>query len=186
MYLVIGLGNPESDYSKTRHNMGFDVINEMASDLGIDIAKKKFSGLYEKCSFEGKNIIFLKPQTFMNLSGECVKEFVEYYKIDLNDIYVIYDDVDLEPGEIRIRKKGSSGGHNGMKSIIKCLGSQDFVRIRVGIGKPQNEKMDMIEYVIGHVPENEMKRLYEGVFKAKDALKEILTNGVDSAMNKFN
>ncbi len=185
MYLIVGLGNPESDYDKTRHNMGFHVINKIAEDLNIKIDKFKFNGLFQKCVFEGKNVIFLKPQTFMNLSGESVKSFVDYYKINIEDICIIYDDIDLEPGEIRIRKKGSSGGHNGMKSIIENLKTEDFSRIRVGIGKPKDSN-NLIEHVIGYVLPEELEKLEIGEEKGKEALKEFLKNGIDSAMNKFN
>ncbi|MBR3153293.1 MAG: aminoacyl-tRNA hydrolase [Clostridia bacterium] len=185
MYLIVGLGNPESDYSKTRHNMGFNVINAIAKDFGIDIDRKKFNGLYNDYLFNGKKVIFLKPQTFMNLSGDCVKAFVDYYNIDLDNVCIIYDDVDLEPGEIRVRKKGSSGGHNGMKSIIENLNSEEFPRIRVGIGKPKNNE-NLIEYVIGYVSKEDLDILNEGVIKAKDALIEFLSNGIDSCMNKYN
>lgn len=185
MYLIVGLGNPESDYSKTRHNMGFNVLNEIAKDFKIDINRDKFNGLFETYMYNGQKIVLIKPQTFMNLSGECVRAFVDFYKIDLDNLLVIYDDIDLEPGEIRIRKKGSSGGHNGMKSIIAHLKSEDFPRVRIGIGKP-NKEDNLIEHVIGFVSEDDLEKLKSGVLKAKDAVIEILDNGIDSAMNKYN
>ena len=185
MYLIVGLGNPESDYDKTRHNMGFHVINSLAKEFEIEINRNKFKGLFEKFIFENKNVIFVKPQTFMNLSGECVKAFVDYYKIDLENICIVYDDIDLEPGQIRVRKKGGSGGHNGMKSIIENLDSQDFARIRIGIGRPKDSS-ELIEHVIGFVPEDELVVLESGVDRAKEAVKEFLRNGIDVTMNKFN
>ena len=185
MYLIVGLGNPESDYSKTRHNMGFNVINKISEQYEIDVNKNKFKGLYGTGQIEREKIILLKPQTYMNLSGESVREIVDFYKIDLNNVIVIYDDIDIEPGKIKIKKFGGSGTHNGMKSVVNELGSQNFKRVRVGIGSPKN-KADLINYVIGHIPEEEARTLEKGVLEAKDAVIEILKNGIDIAMNKFN
>lgn len=185
MYLIIGLGNPEEEYRKTRHNMGFNAINKIAEQYGIKVNKSKFQGLYESAIIEGKKVMLIKPQTYMNLSGECIKQFVDFYKIPNEDILVIYDDMDIEPGKIKIRKKGGAGGHNGMKSIIKILGTEEFARIRTGIGRPEHSGDD-INYVIGAIPEEEIPKLQEGVEKAKEAVIEILKNGIDSAMNKLN
>ncbi len=185
MYLIIGLGNPEEEYSKTRHNMGFNAINKIADQYGIKVNKSKFQGLYESAIIEGKKVMLIKPQTYMNLSGECIKQFVDFYKIPNEDILVIYDDMDIEPGKIKIRKKGGAGGHNGMKSIIKMLGTEEFARIRTGIGRPKHNGDD-INYVIGAIPEEEIPKLQDGVEKAKEAVIEILKNGIDSAMNKLN
>ena len=185
MYLIIGLGNPEEEYSKTRHNMGFNAINKIADQYGIKVNKSKFQGLYESAIIEGKKVMLIKPQTYMNLSGECIKQFVDFYKIQKEEILVIYDDMDIEPGKIKIRKKGGAGGHNGMKSIIKMLGTEEFARIRTGIGRPKHSGDD-IKYVIGAIPEEEIPKLDEGVEKAKEAVIEILKNGIDSAMNKLN
>ncbi len=185
MYLIIGLGNPEEEYRKTRHNMGFNAINKIAEQYGIKVNKSKFQGLYESAIIEGKKVMLIKPQTYMNLSGECIKQFVDFYKIPNEDILVIYDDMDIEPGKIKIRKKGGAGGHNGMKSIIKMLGTEEFARIRTGIGRPEHSGDD-INYVIGAIPEEEIPKLQEGVEKAKEAVIEILKNGIDSAMNKLN
>ena len=185
MYLIIGLGNPETEYSKTRHNMGFNTINKIAKQYNLEISKTKFQGLYEVAVIEGQKVIVVKPQTYMNLSGNCVKEFADFYKIQKEKILVIYDDMDIEPGKIKIRKKGSSGGHNGMKSIIQMLGTEEFSRIRIGIGRPKHNG-DEINYVIGSIPEDKIHVLEEGVEKAKEAVIEILKNGIDSAMNKLN
>ena len=185
MYLIVGLGNPEEEYSKTRHNMGFNAINKIADQYGIKVNKSKFQGLYESAIIEGKKVMLIKPQTYMNLSGECIKQFVDFYKIPNEDILVIYDDMDIEPGKIKIRKKGGAGGHNGMKSIIKMLGTEEFARIRTGIGRPKHNGDD-INYVIGAIPEEEIPKLQDGVEKAKEAVIEILKNGIDSAMNKLN
>lgn len=185
MYLIVGLGNPEEDYSKTRHNMGFNAVNKIATQYGIEISKKKFDGLYGEGIIENQKVILLKPQTYMNLSGKSIAQVVNFYKIPLENICVIYDDMDVMPGQIKIRKKGGAGSHNGMKSVIEELQNEDFARIRVGIGKPEF-KDDMINYVIGAISEEEQKNLDEGVTKAKEAMIEILKNGIDKAMNEFN
>lgn len=185
MYLIVGLGNPEEEYSGTRHNMGFDAINKLSEKYNIKVIKNKFNGLYEKCNIEGQEVILLKPQTYMNLSGNCVQEFMRFYKIPVQDVIVIYDDMDIDTGKIKIRKKGNAGGHNGMKSIIENMGTIEFTRIRVGIGKPfENE--DKIKYVIGKVTNKTKKELEIGTDKASEAIVEILKNGVDVAMNKLN
>ena len=185
MYLIIGLGNPEEEYSKTRHNMGFNVINKIAEKYNMQITKEKFNGLYESGVIENEKVILIKPQTYMNLSGNCICEFVNFYKVEKENILVIYDDMDVEPGTIKIRKKGSSGGHNGMKSIIQMLGTEEFPRIRIGIGRPEHSG-DEINYVIGAIKEDDILKLEQGVQKAEKAVEEILKNGIDIAMNKFN
>ena len=185
MYLIVGLGNPESDYSKTRHNMGFNVINKLSEKYGIEVNKSKFKGLVGNGIIEGEKVILLKPQTFMNLSGESIIEAMNFYKIQENELIVIYDDVDIEPGNIRIRRNGSAGTHNGMRSIVEHIKTENFIRVRVGIGKPK-EYIDMISHVIGHIPEEDKKALEEGTNIAKEAVIEIVKNSVDSAMNKFN
>ena len=185
MYLIVGLGNPENEYANTRHNMGFDTINEIAKNNNINITKSKFKGLYETGIIQGKKVILLKPQTYMNLSGESIKEICDFYKIESKDIIVIYDDIDIEKGKIKLRKKGGPGSHNGMKSVVQELGTTEFPRVRVGIGQPEF-KSDMINYVIGKVPEEEQKVLHEGVKRAAEAVEEIVKNGIDIAMNKFN
>ena len=185
MYIIVGLGNPEKDYANTRHNMGFQVINKIAEQYEIEVTKSKFKGLYGTGTIEGEKVILLKPQTFMNLSGESVVEVMNFYKISEEELIVIYDDIDINPGSIRIRKNGSAGTHNGMKSIISCIGTENFCRVRVGIGKPK-EHVDMITHVIGHISDDELKSLNEGVEIAVDAISEIVKNNIDSAMNKFN
>ena len=185
MYLIVGLGNPEKEYGNTRHNMGFDTINEIAKNNNIDINKNKFKGLYETLNLQNQKAILLKPQTYMNLSGESVREIVDFYNIEPQNIIVIYDDIDIEKGHIKIRKKGGAGSHNGMKSVVQELGTTNFARIRVGIGQPEF-KSDMINYVIGKVPKEEQEILHQGVKKAAEAVEEIFKNGIDIAMNKFN
>ena len=185
MKLIVGLGNPGKEYEKTRHNMGFMFLDHYAKEKGLEINKKKFNGLYIDFVNNGEKTILLKPQTYMNLSGNCVQEFANFYKIEKENIIVIYDDMDIDVGQIKIRKKGSAGGHNGMKSIIQRLGTEEFPRIRIGIGRPKNNG-DEINYVIGAIPEEEIPKLNQGTDEAKEAIIEILKNGIDSAMNKFN
>ena len=185
MKLIIGLGNPGKEYENTRHNTGFMVLDRLSEKLNIEMTQNKFKGLYGKSKYKGEDVILLKPQTYMNLSGECIKQFVDFYKIQKEEILVIYDDMDIEPGKVKIRKKGGAGGHNGMKSIIKMIGTEEFARIRTGIGRPKHSGDD-INYVIGAIPEEEIPKLDEGVEKAKEAVIEILKNGIDSAMNKLN
>lgn len=185
MYLIVGLGNPEEEYSKTRHNMGFNTINKLAEDYDIKVNKNKFQALCGEGIIEKEKVMLVKPQTYMNLSGKSIIQIVNFYKIDMDNVIVIYDDIDVEKSEIKIRKKGGAGSHNGMKSVIEELKSEDFIRVRVGIGKPVY-KDDMINYVIGAIPEEEMKLLDEGTTKAKESIVEILKNGIDIAMNKFN
>lgn len=184
MYLIVGLGNPENEYSNTRHNMGFWTINEIARKNNIEVNKSKFKGLFGTGIIQGKKVMLLKPQTYMNLSGESIREVVDFYQIEDN-IIVIYDDIDTEKGCIRIRKKGGPGSHNGMKSIVENLQTTDFPRIRVGIGQPEY-KNDIINYVIGKIPEEEQEILRQGVRKAAEAVEEVLKNGIDIAMNKYN
>ena len=183
MYLIVGLGNPEEDYKNTRHNMGFDTVNKIASEYNMEVNKKKFRGLYGTGIIESQKVILLKPQTFMNLSGESIKEAVDFYKIENTNIIVIYDDMDIELGSIKIRKKGNPGSHNGMRSVVKYLGTE-FPRIRIGIGRPDDG--DFVKYVIGAIPEEEKEILDKSTNIAKDAAIEIIKNGIDNAMNKFN
>ena len=185
MYIIVGLGNPEEDYAKTRHNMGFNTINKLAEQYNIEVKQKKFKALYGTGMIENKKVILLKPQTFMNNSGESIKEIIDFYKAKPEELIVIYDDIDLDAGIVKIRKKGGAGTHNGMKSVVHCIQSEDFIRVRVGIGKPEH-KGDLINYVIGAIPEEEVKILDEAATKAKEGVIEILKNGVDNAMNKIN
>lgn len=185
MYLIVGLGNPGDEYAKTRHNMGFDVIDKLAKKYEIDISRSNFKGLYGTGIIENKKVMLLKPQTFMNSSGESVIDVKNFYKLENDNIIIIYDDIDIDPGEIRIRKAGGPGTHNGMKSVVHSLNADDFARIRVGTGKPEEGK-DLIEHVIGFVEEEEMKKMKEGVDLAVEAVVEIIKNGINIAMNKFN
>lgn len=185
MYLIVGLGNPERDYINTRHNMGFNTINKLAKQYDIEVNKSKFKGLYGIGMIEGEKVLLLKPQTFMNLSGESIKEAIQFYKIELENLIVIYDDIDINPGIIKLRKAGGPGTHNGMKSVVHELNTQNFKRVRVGIGMPQDNE-NLIEYVIGAIAEEDKEKLEKGTDLAKDAIVSILKNGIDIAMNQFN
>ena len=185
MYIIIGLGNPEEEYAGTRHNMGFDAINKIASMHNIEMNHTKFNGIYGSGIIENEKVILVKPQTYMNLSGEAVREYANFYKMDNGRIVVIYDDIDIEAGTVKIRKKGGAGTHNGMKSVVQELGTEEFPRIRVGIGKP-TYKNDMIHYVLGNVSEEEYNTLEKGIETASFAIEEIMKNGIDKAMNKYN
>lgn len=185
MYLIVGLGNPEEEYSNTRHNMGFNTINKLATQYEIPITQKKFKGLYGMGTIENQKVILLKPQTYMNLSGESIIEVINFYKIEEENIIVIYDDIDTKLGTIKIRKTGGPGTHNGMKSVVEQIRTRNFARVKVGIGMPAN-KEDLINYVIGVIPEEEKEILDKTTVLAKEAVIEIIKSGVDRAMNKFN
>ena len=185
MYLVVGLGNPEPEYSRTRHNMGFDVINNLSKKHNIDVSKNGFDSIYGIGTIEGQKVILCKPQTYMNLSGNAIIQIMNFYKISPENLIIIYDDIDIETGKVKIRKKGGAGSHNGMKSVLHNLGTKDFPRIRVGTGIPENRE-DLIEYVIKKVSLEEYAKLQEGVDIAVEAISEIFKNGIDIAMNKIN
>lgn len=185
MYLIIGLGNPEEQYARTRHNMGFSTINKIADKYNISLEKKKFDAICADTVIEGEKVILVKPQTYMNLSGTAVRQFVQFYKVPMDNLIIIYDDIDIDKGTIKIRKKGGPGTHNGMKSVEQEIATDTFPRVRVGIGQP-TYKNDMINYVIGQVPKEEYEILEKGIQKAADAVIDIIKNGIDHAMNKYN
>ena len=185
MYLIVGLGNPGKEYENTRHNMGFKVLNKLSEKYNIPITKSKFNGKYGTGTIENEKVILLEPQTYINLSGESIKPMLDFYKVAPSNLLVIYDDIDVEPGKIKIRMKGGPGSHNGMKSVVNEVGTEEFPRVRVGIGQPII-KLAMIDYVIGYVPEEELKILDQGTEKAKQAVVEVLKHGVNYDMNKFN
>lgn len=184
MFIVAGLGNPGRKYEKTRHNMGFWAVDRLAEKNDIKIKKIKHKALIGDGIISGEKVLLVKPQTYMNLSGESLREIVDYYNVDLSRLLVIYDDFDIEAGSLRIRKKGSAGSHNGMKSIINQLGSQDFPRIRVGIGASGG--LEWKDYVIGRMSEREARLLEHTADRAADAVQCILEKGIDRAMNEYN
>ena len=184
MYVIAGLGNPGRQYEKTRHNMGFLVVDEFAEAHGIDVRRIKHKALIGEGRIAGEKILLVKPQTYMNLSGESLREVMAYYDVPMENLIVVYDDMDLETGTLRIRKKGSSGSHNGMKSVIYQLQSDEFPRIRIGIGSTSGDEWK--DYVTGQVTEKEAGILAETIRNAAAALECILTDGIDIAMNRFN
>lgn len=186
MYIIAGLGNPGKQYAQTRHNVGFDTIDILADKYNISVDTKKHKALCGKGMIEGQKVVLAKPQTFMNLSGESVRELVDFYKIDPEEeLIVIYDDISLEPGKIRIRKKGSAGGHNGIKNIIAQLGTQNFQRVKVGVGeKPKG--WDLADYVLGHFSKEDRGLVDDALKRAAGAVELMVQGEVDQAMNQFN
>lgn len=185
MYLIVGLGNPEEEYARTRHNMGFDVINKISEKYNLKVNKTKFNSLYGMGTIGKEKVILVKPQTYMNLSGTAIRDFMKFYKILPENIIVIYDDLDIEPGIIKIRKKGGAGTHNGMKSVVQEIKTENFPRIRVGIGNPIY-KNDLLNFILTRIPDEEYRTLEKAQEKATKAIEEILNNGLDAAMNKYN
>lgn len=186
MYIIAGLGNPTMQYEGTRHNAGFDVIDALANKYNISVDGRKNRAYIGKGIIEGQKVLLVKPQTYMNLSGESIGGLVDYFKIDEEqDLIVIYDDISLSPGQIRIRKKGSAGGHNGIKNIIAHLGTQVFPRIKVGVGE-KPKKYDLADYVLSHFTKAEREEMEEGYQKAIQAVEKILAGEMEAAMNEFN
>lgn len=186
MYIIVGLGNPGRRYAGTRHNAGYDAIDALADRYRIDVETVRFQGLIGKGSIEGHPVVLAKPTTFMNLSGQCVRELVNFYKIDeKSELIVIYDDISLPPGQLRVREKGSAGGHNGIKNIIAHLGGQEFLRIKVGIGeKPAG--YDLADYVLSRFSKDERAALDGALERAADAAVCLITDGAVAAMNEYN
>ena len=186
MFIIAGLGNPDRQYEGTRHNAGFDVIDRIADKYNIAVDARKHRALIGKGIIEGQKVILAKPQTYMNLSGESIRSLTDYFKIDTeHELLVIYDDINLEPGQLRIREKGSAGGHNGIKNIIACLGTQIFPRIRVGVGaKPS--KYDLADYVLGHFSKAEKELMDDGYDNAVDAAGMIVAGRTGDAMSMYN
>ncbi|MCQ2749004.1 MAG: aminoacyl-tRNA hydrolase [Clostridia bacterium] len=185
MQIIVGLGNPGKDYEHTRHNAGFDALDKLADKHNITIKTKKFQALIGDGIINGKRVILMKPQTFMNLSGNAVHEIANFYNLTSEDFIVMYDDIDLDVGSIRVRAKGSAGGHNGIKSIIANLGSDKFNRVRIGVGA-KKENSDLVDHVLGQMSKADRKEFDEALDKAVAAVEETLDNGITSAMNKFN
>lgn len=186
MFIIAGLGNPTSQYEGTRHNIGFDVMDALAEKYNISINEKKHKALCGKGVIEGEKVLLVKPQTYMNLSGESIAEILNYYKLDAEeDFLVVFDDISLAPGNIRIRKKGSAGGHNGIKNIIAMTGTQNFKRIKVGVGeKPKG--WDLADYVLGRFSDEDRKKVNDAIEDAIGAVSMILRGETDQAMNCYN
>ena len=184
MYIIAGLGNPGRKYEGTKHNIGFITVDALADRHDIKINKIKHKALVGEGFISGQKVLLVKPQTYMNLSGESLREIVDYYDIAIEDLIVIYDDLDVEIGGLRVRKKGSAGSHNGMKSIVQHLGSKDFPRVRVGIG--QSKGADWKDFVLSKTSKTEEAILAESVKNAALAVECILSEGIDKAMNLYN
>lgn len=185
LFIVVGLGNPGRTYDNTRHNVGFDTIDFLSEKYGIKVSKSKHKALIGDGAVEGVRTLLVKPQTFMNLSGESVREIMEWYKVPAGNVILVYDDIDLSFGKIRVRAKGSSGSHNGMKSVIYQIQTDDFPRVRIGIGKP-TVGWALVDYVLGKFPEEDRKLINESVENAADAVSTIIKSGITNAMNKYN
>ena len=186
MYIIVGLGNPGRDYENTRHNIGFDVIDRLAEQENIGVLEKKHKAIIGKGVIAGEKCILAKPQTFMNLSGESVRALLDYYKADETaDLIVISDDISLDVGQLRIRKKGSAGGHNGLKNIIAQLGHDTFMRVKMGVGE-KPKVWDLADYVLGHFSPQEREVMEEAVERAADAIRMMVAEDADAAMNDFN
>lgn len=186
MFIIVGLGNPTDQYKGTRHNAGFDVIDALADKYNISVEERKSKAFCGKGMIAGQKVLLVKPQTYMNLSGESVRGLVDYYKIDEEEeLLVIYDDISLDVGQLRIRKKGSAGGHNGIKNIISHLGTTVFQRIKVGVGEKPKE-YDLVDYVLGHFSKEDKVLMEEGYRRAVCAVEMILQGDMEAAMNEFN
>lgn len=184
MFVIVGLGNPGRKYQNTRHNLGFITLDRLAEKHNIKVSKISFKALVGDGSINNQKVLLVKPQTYMNLSGESVREVLSYYKVDTENLIVIYDDIDVEAGKLRIRKKGSAGSHNGMKSIIYQIQSEEFPRVRIGIGGQR--RMSLRDFVTGGFSKEEKPLLEDAVERGVEAIENILVNGIDQAMNKYN
>lgn len=183
MILIVGLGNPGKQYEQTRHNIGFDVIDYMANKYNIDVNREKFKGICGEGFIENKKVILLKPLTYMNLSGESIRELANFYKLEDDEIIVVYDDISLDIGRLRIREKGSAGGHNGIKSIIQNLGGDKFPRVKVGVGQPKD---NLVNHVLGKFSKEDREHIEKVIPVVSDAIVEIVKNDSKESMNKFN
>ena len=184
MKLIVGLGNPGKEYEKTRHNIGFMTIDKFASKLGVEINKDKFSGLYCDVNIGGEKVILLKPQSYINLSGEVIRKYVDFFKINIEDILIIHDDLDLPVGTYRVKQQGSSGGHNGLKNIELHLGTQEYKRIKIGISN--NKLMDTKDYVLGKLSKEETEEIEKVKNIVLDILDDYFKLDFNSLMNKYN
>lgn len=185
MKIIAGLGNPGKEYEHTRHNMGFDVIDELARRWHVTLWKEDMKAEIGQTLVNGEKVLLVKPLTYMNNSGEAVGAIARYYKVDLDDIYIICDDLDLPPGKTRIRKKGASGGHNGIKSLIAHLGSENFNRFRIGVGHPQDGHT-VVEHVLSRPYGEDIQKIEDAKIHTADSIESALKDGVDHAMNVFN
>ncbi len=185
-WLIVGLGNPDDKYKNTRHNVGFMAVDLLMNQNGGVFNKNKMQGIFGECKINGNRILAVKPQTYMNNSGICVSQIAKFYKIPLDKIIIIFDDISLDVGKLRIRRKGSHGGHNGMRSIVDHLNSSDITRIKLGVGAKPHPDYDLADWVLSNFPKDQNENLQKSLEDTVKALKEIITKGIDSAMNKYN
>lgn len=185
-YIIAGLGNPGMQYENTRHNAGFIVLDTLAQQEGVQINRMKFKGLTAEATIGGKRCLLIKPNTFMNLSGESLVQALEFYKIDAEKLIVVYDDISLEPGKLRIRRKGSHGGHNGMRSIIELTGRDDFPRVKMGVGKKPHPDYNLADWVLGKFGKEDMEKMKQSAENACECIKLMVQGKTDEAMNKYN
>ncbi len=185
-WLIVGLGNPGKEYTRTRHNCGFRALDILADKLGCKVDKGKFQGLYGQCTYRGSKLLLLKPQTYMNLSGRSVLQLSAYFNVPPQRIIVMFDDISLEPGRLRVRNDGSAGGHNGIKSIISELGSQDFPRVKIGVGSKPTPEYDLADWVLSSFSAQEEKALGPALERAADAALCIIDHGIPETANRFN
>ncbi len=186
MFIIAGLGNPGREYEMTRHNIGFHFIDYLADKYNTKVTKLKYKGLYGEARISGEKALLIKPQTFMNLSGDCIGGFCDFYKIPPENVIIISDDVSLSCGNIRIRRSGSAGGHNGLKSIIYRLSSDNFPRVKIGVGAPEEKKMELADYVLSRFSKTEIPILEDSIIRAVKACELILSGNLETAMNRYN
>lgn len=184
-YLVVGLGNPGMEYEKTRHNAGFMAIDRLASDIGAQFNKNKHKALFGEGNINGKRVLLAKPMTYMNNSGEAVLPLSSFYKIPVGNIIIMFDDISLDVGKIRIRRKGSAGGHKGIKDIIEVFGTEEIMRIKIGVGERIDKSSDLKNHVLGKISKEDLEEFDKATDMAVSAVKEIIGRGIDSAMNKY-
>lgn len=184
MKLIVGLGNPGKEYEKTRHNIGFMAINNFLKENNLDLNKTKFNGKYTETNIKGEKVILLEPQKYMNLSGEVIRDFVKFYKIDIKDILIISDDLDMECGKIRLREKGSSGGHNGLKNIELHLNTNEYKRLKIGVGN--NKKIETKDYVLGKFSKEDFEKIVDSIKLSKDIIEDFIDSDFISLMSKYN
>ena len=185
-YAIFGLGNPGMQYEKTRHNAGFMAIDKIAEKFDGNLAKHKFESLFGECYIGDKRVLLVKPQTYMNLSGKSVVAVCGFYKIPIKNVIVLFDDISLEVGKLRVRRKGSHGGHNGIKDIIELTGTDEIARIKIGVGEKPNPEYDLKDWVLGKLPNDKLEDFDKALTKSVKAAEEIIKRGIDSAMNKYN
>lgn len=185
-YIIAGLGNPGMEYDNTRHNAGFNVLDTLASQLGENINRLKFKGKTAEASIGGKRCLLLKPTTYMNNSGESIVQAMEFYKIDIAHVIVVCDDISLDTGKLRIRRKGSHGGHNGLRSICELTGSDDFSRIKIGVGKKPHPDYDLAKWVLGKFGKEDSEKMKKSAENACECIKLMVQDKTDEAMNKYN